>query len=188
MSGVARLELVRRHLPGSEELLRAVRGRRADYLRDVSGVRLQAGRVRGVAARPQAAPRRPPARGHTASRSATRCRFAARSIPATGSSWCAAIYDGADETTITRQMMFHWDYLNETMQASAPAARRPGRRLRRRHRRRRQRAAEIARAIDAEFTQLARRDADRDREGVPARLRRHDRERSSPRSASSPTW
>ncbi|MCK7496135.1 MAG: hypothetical protein MZW92_38255 [Comamonadaceae bacterium] len=37
------------------------------------------------------------------------------------------------------------------------------------------RAAEVSPAIDAMFTQLARRDADRDREGVPARLRRDDR-------------
>jgi putative ABC transport system permease protein len=30
------------------------------------------------------------------------------------------IFDGADATKITRQMMFHWDYLNETLRKSAP--------------------------------------------------------------------
>jgi putative ABC transport system permease protein len=30
------------------------------------------------------------------------------------------IFDGADATKVTRQMMFHWDYLNETVRKSAP--------------------------------------------------------------------
>jgi putative ABC transport system permease protein len=30
------------------------------------------------------------------------------------------IFDGADASTITRQMMFHWDYLNETLHRKAP--------------------------------------------------------------------
>jgi len=30
------------------------------------------------------------------------------------------IFDGADATKVTRQMMFHWDYLNETLRKSAP--------------------------------------------------------------------
>jgi len=30
------------------------------------------------------------------------------------------IFDGADSTKITRQMVFHWDYLNETLRKSAP--------------------------------------------------------------------
>jgi len=30
------------------------------------------------------------------------------------------IFDGADAGTITRQMMFHWDYLNETLRKKAP--------------------------------------------------------------------
>src|SRR5262245_27452503 len=29
------------------------------------------------------------------------------------------IFDGVDETKITRQMMFHWDYLNETLRKTA---------------------------------------------------------------------
>ncbi|MFN3630411.1 MAG: ABC transporter permease [Casimicrobiaceae bacterium] len=60
------------------------------------------------------------------------------------------IYDGRDETTITRQMYFHWEYLNETVRERLPrAADRTGvfvvgiddg-----------QRAAEISQAIDREF-------------------------------------
>ncbi|HET7366149.1 MAG TPA: FtsX-like permease family protein [Burkholderiales bacterium] len=30
------------------------------------------------------------------------------------------IFDGADSTKITRQMVFHWDYLNETLRKTAP--------------------------------------------------------------------
>ena len=30
------------------------------------------------------------------------------------------IFDGSDSTKITRQMMFHWDYLNETLRKTAP--------------------------------------------------------------------
>jgi putative ABC transport system permease protein len=30
------------------------------------------------------------------------------------------IFDGSDASKITRQMMFHWDYLNETLRKSAP--------------------------------------------------------------------
>ena len=30
------------------------------------------------------------------------------------------IFDGSDATKVTRQMMFHWDYLNETMRKNAP--------------------------------------------------------------------
>ena len=30
------------------------------------------------------------------------------------------IFDGVDSTKITRQMMFHWDYLNETLRRTAP--------------------------------------------------------------------
>jgi putative ABC transport system permease protein len=30
------------------------------------------------------------------------------------------IFDGSDSTKITRQMMFHWDYLNETVRKTAP--------------------------------------------------------------------
>lgn len=30
------------------------------------------------------------------------------------------IFEGSDATKITRQMMFHWDYLNETMRRNAP--------------------------------------------------------------------
>lgn len=30
------------------------------------------------------------------------------------------IFEGSDSTKITRQMMFHWDYLNETMRKTAP--------------------------------------------------------------------
>lgn len=60
------------------------------------------------------------------------------------------IYEGRDETTITRQMYFHWDYLNETMRERFPRAAdrtgvfvvgiEDG-----------QRAAEISQAIDREF-------------------------------------
>ncbi|MCS6996218.1 MAG: ABC transporter permease [Casimicrobiaceae bacterium] len=60
------------------------------------------------------------------------------------------IYDGRDETTLTRQFYFHWEYLNETMRVRLPRVAertgvfvvgiRDG-----------QRAAEIAQAIDREF-------------------------------------
>jgi len=30
------------------------------------------------------------------------------------------IFEGSDSTKVTRQMMFHWDYLNETMRKTAP--------------------------------------------------------------------
>src|SRR3954470_10732528 len=30
------------------------------------------------------------------------------------------IFDGSDATKVTRQMMFHWDYLNETMRKTSP--------------------------------------------------------------------
>ena len=30
------------------------------------------------------------------------------------------IFDGSDSTKVTRQMMFHWDYLNETVRKSSP--------------------------------------------------------------------
>jgi putative ABC transport system permease protein len=30
------------------------------------------------------------------------------------------VFDGSDATKVTRQMMFHWDYLNETMRKTAP--------------------------------------------------------------------
>jgi len=61
-----------------------------------------------------------------------------------------AIYEGRDETTITRQMYFHYDYLNEYLKARAPRAANnvgvfvvdvdePAR------------VADVARAIDAEF-------------------------------------
>jgi ABC-type transport system, involved in lipoprotein release, permease component len=60
------------------------------------------------------------------------------------------IYEPRDETTITRQMYFHWDYLNEVMKQRFPRAAertgvfvvgiRDG-----------QRAAEISQAIDREF-------------------------------------
>jgi putative ABC transport system permease protein len=61
-----------------------------------------------------------------------------------------AIYDGRDEATITRQMYFHYDYLNEYLKARAPRAANnvgvfvvdvddPAR------------MADVARAIDAEF-------------------------------------
>lgn len=61
------------------------------------------------------------------------------------------IYDGRDDTTITRQMYFHWEFLNETMRERFPRAAdrtgvfvvgiADG-----------QRAAEISQAIDSEFS------------------------------------
>ena len=48
-----RRELVRRHLPGPEELLPAVRDRPGAVLRDVPGVPAQGGRAARVPARPQ---------------------------------------------------------------------------------------------------------------------------------------
>ncbi len=64
------------------------------------------------------------------------------------------IYEGRDETTITRQMYFHWDYLNEVVKQRFPRAAertgvfvvgiRDG-----------QRAAEISQAIDREFANSA---------------------------------
>ena len=46
------------------------------------------------------------------------------------------IYEAKDETTITRQMYFHCDYLNERSRKRFPRRADPGRCLRRRHRRR----------------------------------------------------
>ena len=72
-------------------------------------------------------------------------------------------------------MFFHWEYLNETIKRAVSRAARdqigmfivqlddP------------ERAAEVAAGDRRDVQELARRDADRDREGVPARLRRDDR-------------
>jgi putative ABC transport system permease protein len=87
-----------------------------------------------------------------------------------------AIYDARDETTITRQMYFHFDYLNEQIKKVFPRRadqagvfrRDQGRAFggrRRAHGRRR-------------VQELARRDADRNRKGVHARLRRDGRDDS----------
>ena len=108
-------------------------------------------------------------------------------FPGTWSSSCAAIYDGAEAKTDTSQMFFHWDYLNETVRKRVAAARRPGRRLHRAASTTPSSAAEVAQAIDAHVRELARGDADRDREGVPARLRRDDRGDRGRDPASSPS-
>ena len=85
------------------------------------------------------------------------------------------IYEPKDETTITRQFYFHWDYLNEQIKKLYPAPRRAGGRLRDPDRRR------LARGGDQPgdrqgVPQLARRDAHRDGEGLPALLHRPDRD------------
>ena len=72
----------------------------------------------------------------------------------------------------TSQFFFHFDYLNESIKRAVSAPRRPGRRVRRASSAIPRQAAAVSQAIDATFQQLARRNADRDREGVPARLRR----------------
>ena len=61
------------------------------------------------------------------------------------------IFDARDDTTVTRQMYFHWDYLNERVkQSRSRAPHGPGRRVRRRHQDG-QRAVELSAAIDNEF-------------------------------------
>ena len=42
------------------------------------------------------------------------------------------IFEGADDTKITQHLLFHWDYLNETVRKTRAAAREPGRHLHRR--------------------------------------------------------
>jgi putative ABC transport system permease protein len=41
-------------------------------------------------------------------------------FPGTWEFTVRGIFDGIDDTKVTRQMYFHWDYLNETMRKSAP--------------------------------------------------------------------
>jgi putative ABC transport system permease protein len=78
------------------------------------------------------------------------------------------IMDGRDESTITRQMVFHWDYLNET--------------VRKKHARQADQVGVFvlgvdnpdngrpSRATSTTCSELAGRDADRNRAGVPAWL------------------
>ena len=62
------------------------------------------------------------------------------------------IYDGAEaKTDVTRQIFFHWDYLNETMKKRFPRRADQVGRLRRRRSPTAARAAEISQAIDSEF-------------------------------------
>ncbi len=56
----------------------------------------------------------------TAGRSATRSRCAARSTPGTWTFKLRGIYDGADATTDTSTMYFHWGLLNETIKKIYP--------------------------------------------------------------------
>ncbi len=85
-----------------------------------------------------------------------------------------AIYDGRDAKTDTSQFFFHWDYLNETLKKTVPRrANTVGVYVLRTGRSRPRRGSEPGggRAVQ----EFHRRDADRDREGVPALLRLHDR-------------
>ena len=149
-----------------------------------------------VPARPQGRDRRAQARrAPTASRSATRFRSSGTIYPGhLGVHACAAIYDGADAKTDDVADSSSTGTTSTRRSSSAPAPRRPGGRVRGADRGSRQRSAEIAQAIDAPVQELARGDADRDREGVPARLRRDDRgdrgrdPASSRSSSSSSSW
>ena len=92
--------------------------------------------------------------------------------PGTWTFTLRGIYDGADARTDTSTFFFHFDYLNETDQAALPAPRRPGRRLHRLQLRDPGRGRRSFAGDRRDVQEFARRDADRDREGVPARLRR----------------
>ncbi len=95
-------------------------------------------------------------------------------FPGTWEFTVRAIYDGAEAKTDTSQMFFHWDYLNESVKKrSRNRADQVGIYLvdvvRRRSRGRGE--PRDRRAVQ----ELARRDAHRDRAGVPDRLREADR-------------
>ena len=109
----------------------------------------------------------------TASRSATRFRCAARSSPALG------VHGARRSTTArtprpTRRSSSSTGTTSTRRSSALSAARRPGGRVRRRDPRSDAGRRDLA-AHRRDVQELAGRDADRDREGVPARLRRHDR-------------
>ena len=85
-----------------------------------------------------------------------------------------AIYDAKDETTITRQMYFHYDYLNEQLKKTARSRADFAGVFRRRHRRWTVGARHLARDRCA-VQELAGRDTDRDGEGIYVEFRRNGR-------------
>ena len=113
-------ELVRRHLPGPKKFFPQFAVDAHTVFRDVSRVPLRRGREARVPARPPRRDRRPQARRPTASRSATRCRCAARSSPATGVHGARRSTTAPRRAPTPRQMFFHWEYLNETMKRRLP--------------------------------------------------------------------
>ena len=161
-------QLVRRRLHIGAQLLSAVRDRCADLPRHVPRVPV-AGRPSGrrfwsIAEAPSSGASSP---NSMAGRSATRSRCAARSIPEHGRSTLRGIYDGADKGTDQSTMFFHWALLNETIKKIYP--------------RRADQTGVLHRGTArsggggggfggdrCHVQELARRDADRDREGLPA--------------------
>ena len=165
-------QLVRRRLHQAK----ATSFRSSPSTRDVIStsipIRAASCRAKGVPGGPQGRGRRDASSPtSTAGRSATRSRFGERSSPAPGRSRCAAIYDGADAKVDETQFYFHWDYLNETIKRHYPRRgdqvgmyfieiRDPARQ------------PQVSQDDRRDVQEFAGRDADRDREGVPAGLRR----------------
>src|SRR5580765_1796613 len=169
-----RRELVRRHLPGPEEVFSAVRGGCRAVLRDVPGVPLRRGREARVPARSARRSGRPQARRDLRLQGRRHAAAARHDLPR------RLELHGARDLRRRRDAHRHLaDVLplglsQRDDEAAGAAARRPGRGVRGADRRPGALGGDLAghrRAVQ----ELGRRDPDRDREGVPARLRRHDR-------------
>ena len=110
-------ELVRRHLQGSEELLRAVRRRARKLPAHVPGDHADARGAQGVPRRSHRLHRRRRAgEDVTASRSATRsrCRSAFRSTARSDYDFTIrGIYRSGGAAVDNQSMMFHWKYADE---------------------------------------------------------------------------
>ena len=94
-------------------------------------------------------------------------------FPGTWKFTVRGIYDGADKTVDHATVLLPLGLPERDDQEALPAARRPGGSSSSRSATRRRRPR--CRRRSTRVRELARRDADRDREGVPARLRRDDR-------------
>ena len=195
-ASVARRQLVRRRLHHREQLLPAVRDRGAR----ATSTCTRSSALGGASARRSS----PTAQGAIAGRKLAD-KYGWKigdQIPLRGTIYpghldvhAARIYDGADAKTSTRRSSSSTGtYLNETIKQRFP---RRGDQVGVLHRRDHAiptQAAEISQRDRRHVQELARRDADRDREGVPARLRRDDRGDPASRSrrcrssSSSSSW
>ena len=106
-----------------KNFFRAVRGRCTDLLSDVSGVRFSARRVSGVMR-----DRRGAAIGRQLAdlygfKLGDSIPLKSGIYPGNWEFNVRAIYEAKDETTITRQMYFHYDYLNEQLKKTARSRR-----------------------------------------------------------------